>query len=77
MLSKTFAALLLGAAHVCAQQPLRVIQFNIRYANDDISIGDVERYWLGLSCASDATQCRAPGVIGTLGKHHCDHLLAC
>lgn len=77
MLSKAFAYLLLGAAHVAyAQQPLRVIQFNIRYANDDISIGDVERYWLGLSCASDATQCRAPGVISTIGRPPCHSVLA-
>lgn len=69
MLSKAFAYLLLGAAHVYAQQPLRVITFNIRYANDDISIGDVERYWLGLSCANDPTNCRAPGVITTLSRH--------
>lgn len=75
MLSKAFAYLLLGAAHVCAQQPLRVITFNIRYANSDISIGDVERYWLGLSCANDPTNCRAPGVITTLSRHLYRHLV--
>lgn len=68
MLSKACAFLLVGAAHVFAQQPLRVISFNIRYDNTDLSIADVERGWLGLTCASDQTQCRAPGVIGTLGK---------
>lgn len=69
MLSKAVACLLLGAAHVYAQQPLRVISFNIRYANDDISIGDAERYWVALSCANDPTNCRGPGVISTLCKH--------
>lgn len=66
MLSNSFAYLLLGAAHVYAQQPLRIVSFNIRYANEDINLGDVERYWLGLTCTSDTTQCRAPGVIKTL-----------
>ncbi|KAJ0120965.1 endonuclease exonuclease phosphatase [Diaporthe amygdali] len=66
MISKIYACLLLGAAHVYAQQPLRVVSFNIRYDNTDLSIADVERGWLGLTCVSDQTLCRAPGVIGTL-----------
>ncbi|POS74248.1 endonuclease/Exonuclease/phosphatase [Diaporthe helianthi] len=68
MLSKACALLLLGGAQVYAQQPLRLISFNIRYDNTDLSFGDLELGWLGLPCAGDQTLCRAPGVIDTLAN---------
>lgn len=53
---------------VFAQLPLRFVSFNIRYDNTDLSLGDAEKWWLSLTCASDATQCRAPGVVSLLCK---------
>lgn len=64
---------LLGAGQAIAQLPLRLVSFNIRYDNTDISITDTEKYWLGLTCASDPTQCRAPGVIKTLSEYSSSH----
>jgi hypothetical protein len=51
---------------------LRLITFNIRYDNTDISLGSGEAYWLGLTCVSDPTLCRATGVIATLYKADSD-----
>lgn len=55
------------ATQVLAQLAVRVVTFNIRYDNTDLSIGDAEKGWLGMACADDLTQCRAPGVISLLG----------
>lgn len=70
MRSPSFLAALVGlcATHVLAQLPVRIVSFNIRYDNTDIGIGDAENYWLGMTCADDPSQCRAPGVISLLGK---------
>lgn len=55
------------ATQVLAQLPVRVVTFNIRFDNTDLSFGDAEKGWLGLTCADNPTQCRAPGVISLLG----------
>lgn len=53
---------------VLAQLPVRIVSFNIRYDNTDLSFGDAEQGWLGMTCVSDPTLCRAPGVIKLLCK---------
>lgn len=70
MRSTSFLAALVGlcATQVFAQLPVRIVSFNIRYDNTDLSIADAEKYWLALSCAEEPAECRAPGVISLLGK---------
>lgn len=58
----------LSAVQVLAQLPVRVVSFNIRYDNSDLSFGDAEQGWLGMTCVDDPSLCRAPGVIGLICK---------
>lgn len=65
---KSSIALFLAFGQALAQTPLRVVSFNIRYDNGDISLGSGELYWAGTACVSSPLNCRAPGVISTLCK---------
>lgn len=67
---KSSIALFLALGQALAQTPIRVITFNIRYDNTDISLGSGEVYWLNAACAEEPALCRAPGVVNTLRKEN-------